>query len=116
MNIAIVAAVCMIIQDSLAVIKYQAAARNKGMIAAAADVVCWYVAITTTTIAAFTLHGNNFGAKVAVVAAITCANIAGNLLGTYLGRRFVVDEESEAQDDRLDAIEERLTRLETKEP
>jgi len=114
MNIALLAAVCMIIQDSLAVIKYQAASRNRGMIVASADVVIWFVSITGTTIAAFTLHGDNFGKKVAVVAAVSVANIVGNLLGTWLGQKFVTDEDEEEQDDKIEALEKRVAKLEAK--
>ena len=114
MLIALFAAVCMIIQDSLSVIKYQAAARNRGIIAASADVVIWIFSITCTTIAAFTLHGHNLGAKIAVVVAISCANITGNLLGTYLGKRFIKDDDEEAQDARIKKLEDRISKLEGK--
>ena len=102
----------MIVQDSLAVIKYQAAARNRGVIVAAVDVVIWYVSITSTTIAAFTFHGANTPAKIAVAAAVTAANIIGNLLGTYFGRRFIADHGEDVQNDKLQSLEERIARLE----
>lgn len=114
MTIVLLAAICMIIQDSLAVIKYQAASRNRGLIVASADVVIWFVSITGTTIAAFTLHGDNFGKKVAVVVAVSFANIIGNLLGTWLGQRFVTDEDEEEQDDKIEALEKRVAKLEAK--
>jgi hypothetical protein len=104
---AIVAATCMIVQDSLAVIKYQAASRNQGAIAAFADVIIWIVSITSTTIAAFTFHGHNLMAKIAVVAFVSAANIGGNLIGVKLGRKYVKD------DDKI-KIEKRLAELERK--
>jgi hypothetical protein len=111
-KIALFAGLCMIIQDSLAVIKYQAAARNRGWVTAGADVIIWMVSITSTTIAAFTLHGNNFGQKVAVVICISCANVIGNLLGTWLGEKFVTDEDEEEQDALLIHLEQRIKKLE----
>ena len=113
-GIALLAGICMIIQDSLAVIKYQAAARNRGLIVAGADVIIWGFSITCTTIAAFALHGHNTSAKVAVIVCVSIANVAGNLLGTYLGKRFVKDVEEDAQDARLKALEDRVIALETK--
>lgn len=116
MLIALLAAGCMVIQDSLAVIKYQAAARNRGIIAAAADVVIWLVMVTSMTISTFTLHSGTLAQKAWVVGLVSAANIAGNLLGTYLGKRFVSDEAEEAQDDRLAKIEARLASIEANAP
>jgi len=104
----------MIIQDSLAVIKYQAAARNRGVIVAGADVIIWVFSITCTTIATFALHGHSMSAKVAVVVCVSIANVVGNLLGTYLGKRFVKDIEEDAQDARLKALEDRVIVLENR--
>jgi hypothetical protein len=111
MTLAVVAALCMVIQDALAVIKYQAAARNRGVVAAAADTIIWLVMITTMTISTFTLHGNNFAAKAWVVGLVSAANIAGNLLGTYLGKRFVKDTTNLDQDSRLEQLEGEIARL-----
>lgn len=113
-GIALLAGICMIIQDSLAVIKYQAAARNRGVIVAGADVIIWVFSITCTTIATFALHGHSMSAKVAVVVCVSIANVVGNLLGTYLGKRFVKDIEEDAQDARLKALEDRVIVLENR--
>jgi hypothetical protein len=89
-RIALLAGICMIIQDSLAVIKYQAAARNRGFIVAGADVIIWVFSITCTTIAAFALHGHSMSAKIAVV----------------------IDVDNNLQNDRLDNFENRIVVLE----
>ena len=112
-RIALLAGICMIIQDSLAVIKYQAAARNRGSIVACADVIIWVFSITCTTIATFALHGHSMPAKIAVVVCVSIANVIGNLLGTYLGKRFVADVDNDVQDVRLSSLENRVAALET---
>lgn len=112
MFIAIIAALCMVVQDSLAALKYQAAARNKGVTAALADVITWLMSITSTTIAAFTLHGHSIANKIEVIAFISAANIIGNLLGIRLGKKFIKDEDNIAQDKRLADVESRLKALE----
>ena len=111
MTLAIVAALCMVVQDALAVIKYQAAARNKGVVAAAADTVIWLVMITTMTISVTALQGHNTSEKIGVVVLVSLANIAGNLLGTFLGKRFVKDTTNLSQDARLADLEGEIKRL-----
>jgi membrane protein YqaA with SNARE-associated domain len=111
MLIALLAAVCMLIQDSLSVIKYQAASRNKGLVAAMADTIIWMVMITSTTIAAFTLHAHDMREKIIVVVLVSAANIGGNLIGVWMGKKFVKDEENMSQDARLTAIENKVQEI-----
>jgi len=114
MKIAIIAALCMVIQDILEIAKAQGAARNNGKIVAIADTLFWYVSITGTTLAAFTLHGGTLSSKIWVIILVSAANIVGNLLGTELGKRFIRDHSEESQDAKIQHLMERVEALEAK--
>ena len=114
MKIAIIAAVCMFFLDILEIAKAQGAARNRGWVVATADTLFYFVSIIGTTIAAFTLHGVNNAEKVWVLGLVTAANVAGNLTGTALGKRFIRDHTEESQDAKLAHLTERVEALEAK--
>jgi hypothetical protein len=87
--IALLAACSMFTQDVLAVCLVQAEARNRAGLAALLDAVMWGAAITTTSISVTTLQGHSLGHKVAVVAAVSAANLAGSWTGVMVGKRLI---------------------------
>jgi hypothetical protein len=89
MGIVLLAALCMVFQDVLAVMMVQAEARDRGWLAGILDAVGWGFAIATTTVSVTALQGHNTGLKVAVVVFVTIANIIGSKLGQVLGTKFI---------------------------
>ena len=114
MKVALYAAVCMFFQDILEIAKAQGAARNNGKVVAIADTLYYYVLIAGTTIAAFTLHGNSTASKVFLLSFVTAANIAGNLTGTWLGKKFIKDEQAETHHKILEELVKKVKQLEEK--
>lgn len=79
------AALAMLAQDVIGVAYMQAAARNRTWLAGVLDAVTWLVMIATTKIAV-QASGSRF---VAVLFAVTAANILGTAIGVKLGKRFI---------------------------
>ncbi len=102
-QIVLLAAVAMLFTDVLGTIMVIAEGRGRGWLAGWCDVAGWLVAITTTTISVSSLTGHDNARKVAVVLAVSCANLLGTKLGQFVGNKFVKDQ----------TIESRLAALET---
>lgn len=111
MWLAILAGACMMFQDTLSALKFQAITRNHGFTAAIIDVFLWGVTITGTIIAAFSLHGNNFREKVLVVIFVTMGTLIGNVGGTRVGKKFVKDTENISQDARITLLEQAVENI-----
>lgn len=92
MLIVLLAAIAMLVQDVLAVLLTQSEARNKAGMSAIFDSLMWLCGIATTTISVTALQGHSFGTKVAVILAVTGANVAGTLIGVAIGRRFIKED------------------------
>ncbi len=103
---AILAGLCMFVQDTLSVIKFQAASRNRGWIVAILDSFIYIVTIVGVTIAAFTLHGNNLLEKGLVMGWVIAGTVGGSLLGAKIGERYVEDENMESLEARVKALED----------
>jgi len=97
-GILILAFVCMIVQDTLAALKAQAVNRNHGVVAGFLDNGTWLTSTIGVTIAAFTFHGHDTVRIVTLICVIFIANMFGNYSGTWLGKRFVIDEQDAGQD------------------
>ena len=93
MLIALYAALAMAIQDVLAVLMVQAEARNRGLLAGIFDAFCWGAAISTTTISVTALQGHDFSLKVLVIVFVTLANIVGSVIGVWIGKRFIKNDD-----------------------
>jgi membrane protein YqaA with SNARE-associated domain len=89
MEIAVLAAVCMIFQDCLGVLMVQSEARNHGWLAGLCDSVQWLFAIATTAITVTALQGHSLHEKVLVIILVTMANLVGSQLGVLVGRRWI---------------------------
>ena len=87
--VVVLAALCMFVQDVLAVLLTDAEARNHGWLAGALDSAAWLVAITTTTITVTALQGHDTSLKVLVVVTVSAANLLGARTGVALGKRYV---------------------------
>jgi hypothetical protein len=92
MNIAIVAALSMICQDILEVLKDQAQARNRGFLAGLFDSLMWLALITTTSISVTALQGHKTSQKVAVLVLVTGANFIGQMTGVYFGKKYIKEK------------------------
>lgn len=92
MNIAIIAALCMVFQDVVGTLMVQAEARNHGWLAGLCDSVMWLFTIATTTISVTALQGNNTREKVIVIVAVTAANLVGSQLGVLVGKRYIKND------------------------
>jgi hypothetical protein len=88
MNIALLAAFSMLVQDIAEAIKIQAQARNHGWLAGFADAVMWLMLFFSMDIA-ITSRGSE---RVWAVCLITAANILGQKLGQIIGKRFIKEE------------------------
>lgn len=104
LEIALLAALAMFLQDIIAVPLTQAEARNKAHLAGLLDTLGWLVAIATTFISVNTLQGDDIVAKVLVIVLVSCANYFGTLVGTKIGQRYVKEDATK--------MSERLTELE----
>lgn len=105
MRLVLLAAISMVLADIVATLEVQAESRNRGQLAGLLDVVGWLVSITTTTTSVTALQGNNFGLKVAVVLAVSAANYAGTVVGTWLGKRWVKADPDATIEARLARVE-----------
>lgn len=93
MIVVILAAIAMFVQDVLATLLVQAEARNKAWLSAILDSLMWGAGIATTTISVTAFQGHSFGHKVAIVMAVTTANVAGSFLGVIIGKRFIKEQD-----------------------
>jgi len=89
MHIVLFAALAMVVQDCLAVMMVQAEARDRGWTAGFLDAAGWMFGIATTTISVTALQGHSTGLKIAVVIAVTAANIIGSKTGQVIGTRYI---------------------------
>lgn len=85
MELAILAALAMLIQDVIAVVLVQAEAKNKGWTAGLMDMLGWLVAFTTLRIA-IKAEGS---ALVETVILVSIANVLGTKLGQVTGQHFL---------------------------
>lgn len=95
--IVVIAAVAMLFTDVLGTVMVIAEGRGRGWLAGWCDTAGWLVAITTTTISVASLTGHNEARKIAVVLAVSAANLFGTKLGQYVGNKFVKDQTIEAR-------------------
>jgi hypothetical protein len=95
MELAIVAALSMITQDVLEVLKDQSQARNRAFLAGMFDSLMWFALITTTTISVTALQGHSLHQKVLVLILVTVANFVGQGTGVLLGKRFIKEDKYE---------------------
>lgn len=116
MQIALVAAGCMLVTDVLGTVMVQAEAANRGWLAGIMDTLGWYVSIATTTISVTSLSGNDTAQKVWVLILVGAANLLGTKLGQVTGKwllsRNKGDARKVAQDPALAVLEARLDRVE----
>ena len=88
-DIILLAAGSMVVQDVVGVCLVQAEARDRGWLSGALDAVGWLFAIATTSISVTALQGHDTGLKVALVGAVTAANVFGSTLGQVIGKRYI---------------------------
>ena len=108
----LVAGVCMVAQDSLAVLKVQSQNRSHAVLAWLFDNGTWLTSTIGVTIAAFTFHSRNHAAIAALIGVILLANLAGNLLGVWMGKRLVKDTVNLEQDSEIATLTARVKALE----
>jgi hypothetical protein len=113
MLLAILAGLCMAVQDTLNALKVQALSRNHGFLGGIIDTFLWGATITGTTIAVFAFHGGAWSQKVAIVIFVTIGTLIGNWGGAKLGQKFVKDTENTNQDSEITQIQNRLEHLES---
>lgn len=83
---AILAAVCMAINDVLGTCLVMAESAERGWLAGFLDVGMWYVSIATTTISVTALAGHDTTEKIAVLVLVGAANLLGTRLGVLTGK------------------------------
>lgn len=93
MNVALLAALAMVIQDLVGVLLVQAEARNRAWQAAACDSLMWLAGISTTSISVTALQGHSLHEKVLVVVFVSLANVIGTFSGVLIGKKFIKSEE-----------------------
>ena len=87
--LALLAGVAMAIQDFLEVLKDQAQARNRPVLAGTFDSLMWLALITTTSISVTALQGHSLHEKIIVILVVTVANFIGQIVGVLTGKRFI---------------------------
>jgi hypothetical protein len=85
----LLAGMAMVVQDILGVLMVQAEARNRGWLSGIFDALGWGAAIITTTISVTALQGHDTSLKIAVITAVTIANVVGNVAGVHIGKKFI---------------------------
>ena len=113
MLLALLAGLCMAVQDTLNALKVQALSRNHGFLGGIIDTFLWGATITGTTIAVFAFHGGQWSQKVAIVGFVTVGTLVGNWYGAKLGQKFVKDTENITQDSELKELQNRIEHLES---
>jgi hypothetical protein len=111
MVIALIAAGCMLIQDTLNSLKVQAQSRRHGWMAGCIDVVSWLCFLLSTKFSLDAINGHSTTQKVMVIGLVSCSNLFGQRLGESVGRKFVADTESSIdvkQNKRIETIEDHL--------
>lgn len=88
LELAVLAAVAMIAQDTLAVVMVQAEAKNLGWTAGLMDMLGWLVAFVSLRIS-ITAHGT---AEIEAIVLISIANVLGTKLGQVTGKRFLKEK------------------------
>ena len=114
MLLAILAGLCMAVQDTLQALKIQALSRNHGLIGGIIDIFLWGATITGTTIAVFAFHGGHWSEKLAIIGFVSIGTLIGNGGGAKLGQKFLKDNENTTQDTELSEILARLHNLDGK--
>lgn len=89
MQIAVLAALAMVVNDIFGTLMVQAEARNRGWLAGMFDSLQWFATITTTTISVTALQGHSLHEKVLVICLVTAANLCGSAIGVYVGKRII---------------------------
>lgn len=89
MIIALLAALAMVLQDILEVLKDQSQARNHALLAGAFDSLMWLALIASTTISVSALQGHSLSKKILVVSLVTIANFIGQGTGVLIGKKFI---------------------------
>lgn len=88
-TLAILAAVSMIFQDILEVLKDQSQARNRAVLAGVFDTLMWLTLITSTSISVTALQGHSLKMKILVISLVSLANFGGQIAGVTIGKRFI---------------------------
>jgi len=88
-DVAVLAALCMVVQDVVATIMVMAEAANRGWLAGVMDTVGWYFSITTTSISVTALQSHVVSEKVEVLLLVGLANLFGTKLGQVTGHRLL---------------------------
>lgn len=91
MIVALWAGMAMVLQDILAVCMCQLENRGRGWRAGGFDAAAWLCALATNHYALNSVNSHNTGLKVAVVVAVTVANVIGTKTGQVIGDRFFPD-------------------------
>lgn len=89
MWIILLAAIAMIFQDILEVLKDQSQARNRAVLAGVFDTLMWLCLITSTTVSVTALQGHKLSEKIIVIVAISVANFVGQYSGVYIGKKYI---------------------------
>lgn len=89
MLIALIAALSMCCQDVLEVLKDQAQARNRAILAGLFDSLMWLALITTTSISVTALQGHKTSQKVLVIILVSAANFVGQFTGVIIGQKLI---------------------------
>lgn len=92
MIIILLAALAMIAQDILEVLKDQAQNRSRRIVAGLCDTGMWIVLIASTTISVTILQGHSLAQKVLVIVIMSGANFVGQFTGVTLGDRIIKNQ------------------------
>lgn len=87
--IIVLAALAMVAQDILEVLKDQSQARNRAVFAGIFDTLMWLCLITSTTVSVTALQGHKLSEKIIVIVAISVANFVGQYFGVKIGKRYI---------------------------
>jgi hypothetical protein len=89
------AAGAMVVQDILGTVMVVAESKNRPHLAAAMDTAGWIAQIVCTSVSVVTLATGSWGARIAVILAVSAANYIGTYSGTRLGHHLTREVKAE---------------------
>lgn len=88
-EIALLAALIMVVQDILNTAQTQASTRGKASLSGLPDMASWLVTISTATLSVTALQGHGTAKKIVVIGAVSSASYVGSVLGVKIGDRSI---------------------------
>lgn len=87
LTVALIAGVCMFIEDIVYTIMVQAEAADRGWLAGWMDTIGWLFGVQSTSISVAAVNGHSLVKHIVVLFVVSAANLFGTKLGQVMGTR-----------------------------